>query len=194
MSYFVVIPPITEIWRSKSTQKVAQKVGQAESKIWWQLVAMSQWQILVMRGEVRLLAVDTLNVGFFTRGFSAVGRLDKKKKIKPSLNYFWSIGQNIFMVFLMQLDDLSHPILRPPGGTKQILVHTLIKLFYCHTLSHWTLTTPWYYTPLVPLSSNHGSNQAFLFHLGSASSNIHHSLFSTSFMACTIQPKSKHAI
>ncbi len=29
-------------------------------------------------------------------------------------------------------------------------------------LSHWALTTPWYYTPLVPLSSHHGSNQAYL--------------------------------
>ncbi len=46
----------------------------------------------------------------------------------------------------------------------------------------------WYYTPLVPLSSHHGPNQPYLLHFGSASWNIHHSLFSTSFTAHVIQP------
>ncbi len=53
---------------------------------------------------------------------------------------------------------------RPPGWFITVLITVLIKLklFYCHMLSHCTLTTPWYYTPLVPLGSHHGPNQAYL--------------------------------
>ena len=31
------------------------------------------------------------------------------------------------------------------GRPYQFSVHYLIKLFYCHMLSHWTFTTPWYH-------------------------------------------------
>ena len=34
----------------------------------------------------------------------------------------------------------SSSLLRPPGVSIKILAHTLIKLYYCHMLSHWTLT------------------------------------------------------
>ncbi len=76
----------------------------------WYIVKVSVKQLCSIRRQ----SVDSLNGGFFTRGFCAVGRSGKKKRkkkraisYKHTQNYSWTVTQN-----KIERNDIFHPILR----------------------------------------------------------------------------------
>ncbi len=69
-------------------------------------------------------------------------------------NFFLSMSLMVRASSASRTSVIPSSIKATRGGPSQFSVHSLIKLFYCHMLSHGTLTTPWYCTPLVPLSSH----------------------------------------